>query len=69
MAHYKLALTQLKLGNLGGALGELRRAAELLPPESAEKTDSSVRLSDLYLAVGAKDKQPWTTWTPWLRNC
>ena len=53
MAHYKLALTQLKLGQPGAALGELRRAVELLPPASAERTDANIKLSDLYVLFGA----------------
>jgi len=57
MAHYKLALTQLKMGNGGGALGALRRAVELLPPGSAERTDANIKLSELYLVYAGKDKQ------------
>jgi tetratricopeptide (TPR) repeat protein len=57
MAYYKLALTQLKLQNPSAALYALRRALENLPPGSAERTDANVKLSDLYLAMGARDKQ------------
>src|SRR5436309_7846678 len=49
MAHYKLALTQFKLNNAGAALGELRRAVELLPANSPERVDANIKLCDLYL--------------------
>jgi len=54
-AHYRLALTALKLGEIPVAVGELRRAAELLP-EGAERTDANVRLADTYLAL-TRDKR------------
>ena len=58
MAHYKLALTDLKLGNSGGALRELRRAVELLKNTNpVEYTDANIKLADLYLVFGARDKQ------------
>jgi tetratricopeptide (TPR) repeat protein len=60
MAHYKLALTQLKLGNPGGALGELRRAVELLTSNPVERTDASIKLADLYLVFGSREKQLMT---------
>src|SRR5690242_1297592 len=56
MAYYKLGLTQLKLQNGGGALNAFRRAVELLPPGSTERIDANIKLSDLYIALGAKDK-------------
>jgi tetratricopeptide (TPR) repeat protein len=56
-AHYKLGLTYLKLRQGGPAIGSLRRAVELLPPNSEERTDANVKLSDLYLAAGSRDKQ------------
>src|SRR5438876_12444224 len=47
LAHYKLALTHLKLGNSGASLNALRRAVELLPANSPERTDANVKLADL----------------------
>lgn len=49
-AHYRLALTAQKLGEIPLAVGELRRAAELLP-EGAYRTDANIRLADTYLAL------------------
>src|SRR6478672_4638430 len=58
MAHYKLALTELKLSNPGAALKDLRRAVETLPANaSTERTDANIKLADLYLVFGARDKQ------------
>src|SRR5260370_5541168 len=56
MAHYKVALTALKLSQPGPAVGELRRAIELLPANSAERTDANVKLSELYLLFNFRDK-------------
>ena len=49
-AYYRLALTDLKLGRIPNALGELRRAIELIPKEQPEHVDSEVRLAEIYLA-------------------
>jgi tetratricopeptide (TPR) repeat protein len=58
MAYYKLGLTQLKLENGGAALQALRRAVQELPAGAvAEKTDANIKLSDLYLTMGSRDKQ------------
>jgi tetratricopeptide (TPR) repeat protein len=46
-AYYRLALTELKLGNYGDALKGLRRAVELQPTN----TDAITKLGDLYLAA------------------
>src|ERR1700730_3068446 len=48
-AHYRLALTELKMDQPVAAVGELRRAVELLNPDQRERTDARVRLADLYL--------------------
>ena len=48
-AHYRLALTELKLDQPVAAVGELRRAVELLKPDQPERMDARVRLADLYL--------------------
>jgi tetratricopeptide (TPR) repeat protein len=44
-AYYRLALTEIKLGNYGEALKWLRRAVELQPTN----TDAITKLADLYL--------------------
>jgi len=49
-AYYHLAQTDLKLGRLPNALGELRRAIELIPKDQPEHIDSEVRLAEIYLA-------------------
>ncbi len=49
-AYYRLALTDLKLGRVPNALGELRRAIELLPKDQPEHQDSEIRLAEIYLA-------------------
>src|ERR1700730_17885807 len=48
-AHYRLALTELKLDQPIAALGELRRAVELLKPDRPERTDARIKLADIYL--------------------
>ena len=48
-AHYRLALTELKLDQPVAAVGELRRAVELLKLDQPERMDARVRLADLYL--------------------
>src|SRR5258707_14982139 len=50
-AHYKLALTNLKVNDIGGAVNELRKSIELLPKESADRWDAGVKLCEIYLAV------------------
>jgi len=49
-AYYHLAQTDLKLGRVSNALGELRRAIELIPKDQPEHIDSEVRLAEIYLA-------------------
>ncbi len=58
-AHYRLGLTDLKLGQIPPAVHEFRVSMELLKkdgPEGVEHWDSVVKLSEIYLAV-AHDKQ------------
>jgi tetratricopeptide (TPR) repeat protein len=55
-AYYRLALTDLKLGRIPNALGELRRAIELIPKAQPEHVDSEVRLAEIYLAF-TRDNQ------------
>ncbi|HZT31253.1 MAG TPA: tetratricopeptide repeat protein [Bryobacteraceae bacterium] len=57
-AYYRLALTQLKVGEIGGAVASLRRAAELLvgPANQAEHADAVVRLCEIYLEM-TRDKR------------
>ena len=54
-AYYKLALCDLRLGQVAPAVGELRRAIEL-DPNPAEKQDASIKLAELYLML-APEKQ------------
>src|SRR6185369_207859 len=56
-AHYKLALVALKTGDIGGAVGSLRRAIELIPADQPDHWDSIVRLTEIYLAVAKGEKQ------------
>jgi tetratricopeptide (TPR) repeat protein len=55
-AHYKLALTWLKLGQATGAVQEFRKAIDTLPKNNADHWDAVVKLSEIYLAV-AHEKQ------------
>ena len=48
-AHYRLALTELKMQQPVAAVASLRRAVELLKPDQPERTDARVKLADLYL--------------------
>src|SRR5260370_31083889 len=48
-AHYRLALTELKLEQPVAAVGELRRAVEPLKPDRPERTDARIKLADNYL--------------------
>src|SRR5208283_637644 len=50
-AHYKLGLTWIKTGNLGGAVGELRKAIERLPKDSPDRRDATVKLCEIFLAA------------------
>ena len=49
-AYYRLAQTDLQLGRIPNALGELRRAIELIPKDQPEHIESQVRLAEIYLA-------------------
>jgi tetratricopeptide (TPR) repeat protein len=59
-AYYKLALTQLKLGQLGPAVNALRRSVDLNSPKDPASADihwdSVVKLSEIYLTY-SKDPQ------------
>lgn len=55
-AHYHLALSELKLQKYPTAVAALRRALELLPANSQEQRDASVKLADLYLSA-TREKQ------------
>jgi tetratricopeptide (TPR) repeat protein len=50
-AYYRLALTELKLGNYGDAMRGLRRAVELQPNNS----DAVTKLADLYLLASTQN--------------
>src|SRR3984885_841291 len=56
LAYYHLALTDLKLGRVPNAMGELRRAVELIPKDQPERVESEVRLAEIYIAF-ARDEQ------------
>ena len=55
-AHYKLALTYLKEGQMAGVVSELRKAVELLPKSDPDHWDAVVKLSEIYIAEASKDK-------------
>ncbi len=56
LAYYHLALTDLKLGRVPGAIGELRRAVELIAKDQPERVESEVKLAEIYIAF-ARDEQ------------
>jgi tetratricopeptide (TPR) repeat protein len=56
LAYYYLAQTDLKLGRVSNALGELRRAIELIPKDQPQHIDAEVRLAEIYLAF-SRDPQ------------
>src|SRR5881396_505419 len=55
-AHYKLAITAIRLNDATSAVLSLRRAIELIPPNQAEHWDAGVKLSEIYLQVARKEK-------------
>ncbi|MGO9009877.1 MAG: tetratricopeptide repeat protein [Bryobacteraceae bacterium] len=50
-AHYKLGLTWVKTGNLGGALNEFHKAIERLPKDSPDRLDATAKICEIYLAA------------------
>src|SRR5436853_328090 len=48
-AYYRLALTELKVDQPFSAVQSLRRAVELLKPDSPERMDARIKLADVYL--------------------
>jgi tetratricopeptide (TPR) repeat protein len=50
-AHYKLGLTWIRTGNLGGAVSELHKAIERLPNDSPDHWDATVKICEIYLAA------------------
>jgi tetratricopeptide (TPR) repeat protein len=56
-AWYRLGLTALKLNNPSEAVSSFRNAIELVPPESQEKWDAVVKLSDILIAAGTRQPQ------------
>src|SRR5271157_1537828 len=50
-AHYKLGLTWVKTGNLGGAVSEFHKALERLPKDSLDRWDAIAKLCEIYLAA------------------
>jgi tetratricopeptide (TPR) repeat protein len=57
LAYYKLALVDLKTGDIGGAVPALRNAVELIPQDQPDHWDSVVKLTEIYLAVARGEKQ------------
>ncbi|HWQ53331.1 MAG TPA: tetratricopeptide repeat protein [Bryobacteraceae bacterium] len=55
-AHYRLALTELKLGRLPQAVASLRRAMERIPSSEPDHWDAAIKLADIYVAV-SRDQQ------------
>src|SRR5579862_5049525 len=55
-AYYHLALTDLRLGRVPNALGELRRAIELIPKDQQDHVDAEIRLAEIYIAF-TRDEQ------------
>jgi tetratricopeptide (TPR) repeat protein len=56
-AHYKLALVNLKSGDIGGAVSSLRRAVELIHDDQPDHWDAVVKLTEIYLAFAKGEKQ------------
>jgi len=52
-AHYRLALADLKLGALGEAVGELRRAVDLQP----DNNDAKVQLANIFVFASTQDQK------------
>src|SRR5205085_7991947 len=55
-AHYKLALTSLQKADYVSAVGQLRRAVELLSTDSPDHWDALVKLTEILLQVATSDK-------------
>jgi tetratricopeptide (TPR) repeat protein len=55
-AHYKLALTYMKVPDVSGAVNSFRRALDTLPKDSPDRVDSMVRLAEIYLQVARGEK-------------
>src|SRR5215510_12350148 len=51
LAHYKMGLTALQQKDASGAVNSFRRAKDTLPPDAPEKTDTIVKLAEIYLQV------------------
>jgi tetratricopeptide (TPR) repeat protein len=56
-AYYKLALVNIKLGDIPGAVSSLRRSVELIAIDQPDHWDSVVKLTEIYLAVAKGDPQ------------
>jgi tetratricopeptide (TPR) repeat protein len=50
-AYYRLALTDLKQGQVGAAIPALRRAHELLAPGTADFNDATLKLSEIMIVA------------------
>ncbi|MEO8368045.1 MAG: tetratricopeptide repeat protein [Candidatus Solibacter sp.] len=67
-AHYKLALVALKVNDIGGAVGSLRRAIELIPADQPDHWDAIVHLTEIYLAVAKGEKQYMDEVEKWTKD-
>jgi tetratricopeptide (TPR) repeat protein len=56
-AHYKLALVDMKTGDVSGAVVALRNAVELLPPDQPDHWDAVVKLTEIYIQLANGQKQ------------
>lgn len=50
-AHYKMALTEMRLGKLPQAVPYLRRAVECIPPSAPERWDAALKLADIFVSA------------------
>jgi tetratricopeptide (TPR) repeat protein len=55
-AHYKLALTYLKVPDIISAVTSFRRALDTLPPDAPDRWDAMVKLSEIYIQAARTDK-------------
>ena len=56
-AHYRLALTYLKMNSLQEGVRSLRRSLEFLGHDDPHRWDAIVKMSEIFVTAGARDKQ------------
>jgi len=59
-AYYHLALVELKLQRISNAVAPLRRAIELLPPDSPDYVDANVKYAEIMLLAAQAPDSPGT---------